>query len=181
MSAPFVLAIDFRSGEVSHELERDRLVVRYAKDGRTESVPFGTIREINLRQEMAGIYSVHITRDGGATIRIPSRHFRGLGKFDDRVAEYATFVRALLTAAKEAGARVTAGSSALYVLGWITIAMGVVAVAMVVIGSIVRGELPPVRGLFVLPIAFFVGIGFLRQGGRRPVDPASPPPAVFPS
>jgi hypothetical protein len=52
---------------------------------------------------------------------------------------------------------------------------------MVVIGTIARGELPPLRALFVLPIAFFVGFGLLRQGGRRAIDPTSPPPAVFPS
>jgi len=183
MTPAYSLAVDFRSGEVAHEIERDRLVVRYAKDGRIESIPFASVREINLRQEMPGIYSIFVHRDGGSTIRIPSRHFLGLGRFDDRVTEYAAFVRALLAACVDAGskARITAGSSALYVLGWITIAMGIVGVAIVLIGSIMRQMLPPLRGLLVVPVAFFVGFGLVRQGGRRAVDPSAPPASVFPS
>lgn len=182
MSTEYTLNLHMGSGEVRHVVERDRLVVTYEKTARTESIPFDGIREINLRQEMPGVYTTYIRRHAGKTLMIPSRHFKSLGVFDDRRADYAAFAGALLAACAKASptTRLTAGSSALYFIGWILIVIGIAFSIAVLVASIARG-LPPLRMLFVLPVAIFMGLGFLRQGRARPIDPASPPPEVFPA
>ena len=40
--------------------------------------------------------------------------------------------------------------------------------------------LPPLRLLVVLPITFFMGFGFIRQGHARLVDPMRPPVELLP-
>ena len=183
MSTEYRLAIDAFSGEVTHVIERDRLVVTYAKSARTESIPFSSIREINLREEMADIFSTFVKREGGGTLRITSRHFRGLGKFDDRRAEYGAFIRSLVRAVAEAhaSARFTLGSSLLYWLGWVLVVLGVAFTGLVVVASASRGALPPLRMLFVLPVVFFMGGGFVRQGRARAFDPMHPPSELLPA
>lgn len=182
MSAEYSLAIDAFSGEITHVIERDRLVVTYAKGARTESVPFASIREINLRQELPDVFSAFVSREGGKTLRITSRHFRGIGRFDDRRGEYSAFVRLLLGSIAEArtGTKFTVGSSLLYWIGWIFVAVAIAMVGLVGLAAMTRG-LPPQRMLFVLPVSFFLGYGFLRQGRARPFDPAHPPDELLPT
>ncbi len=183
MGTEYRLAVDAFSGEITHVIERDRLVVTYAKSGRTESIPFSSIREINLRQEMAEIFSTFVKREGGSTLRITSRHFRGLGRFDDRRAEYGAFVRSLLGAVAEtqASTRFTLGSSLLYWLGWVLVVLGIAFTGLVIVAMASRGALPPLRSLFVLPVIFVVGGGFVRQGRARPFDPMHPPSDLLPA
>ena len=182
MSLEYVLATNAFSGEVTHTIEKDRLVVRYAKSGRTEGVPLTSIREINLRQDMPGVFNVYVKRHGGSTLMIPSRHFHGIGRFDDRGAEYAAFIRELLDATAKASSttRFTAGSSMFFVAGWLLVAVGVFFSIAVAVASFSRG-LPPLRMLFFLPAAIFMGLGFARQGRARAFDPASPPPELMPA
>lgn len=182
MSFEYRIALDAFSGEVVHVLEPDRLVVTYAKKARTESVPFDTITEMNLREELPGVLSVFVKRRGGSTLRITSRHFVGLGRFDERVAEYSAFVRALCEAVASAktSTRFTMGSSLLYVVGWVLVVLAIAFTVLVDVAALTRG-LPPLRVLFVLPVALFVGFGFVRQGHARPFDPAHPPTHLLPS
>lgn len=181
MSVEYRLNVHLGSGEVSHIVERDRLVVKYDKTGRSESIPFDSIREINLRQEMHGVYTTHVRRHAGKTLMIPSRHFKSLGVFDDRTTEYVPFVRALLDACRLASptTRLSAGSSLLYVLGWILLVVGIGFCIAVAVASIARG-LPPLRMLFVLPVTIFMGLGFVRQGRARAIGTDGPPPEVLP-
>lgn len=182
MSAEYRLTLHFGSGEVSHVVERDRLVVKYEKTARTESIPFDAIREINLRQEMHGVYTTYIKRSSGKTLMIPSRHFKALGVFDDRLGEYVPFVRSLIEACGKASTstKITAGSSILYALGWLLLLAGIGFTLAVALASLSRG-LPPLRMLFVLPVTFLVGLGFVRQGRARAIDAASIPPEVLPA
>jgi hypothetical protein len=181
MPLEYALNVDFRSGEVRHVLEKDRLVLSYAKDGRTDSIPLASIREINVRMDM-GIPHTYVKRDGGRTLLIPARHFRALGIFDDRFAEYSAFVRALLEATSETGSttRFTAGSSILFVLGVVLVALGVVFTVLVAVASIARG-LPPLRLLLFLPFALISGGGLARSGRARAIDPRRPPRDLLPA
>ena len=93
------------SGEVRHLLEPEMLVIEYEKTGRREQVLWGDITEINLRQEMHGIFSAHIKRSTGGTLRVPARHFVKLGQFEDRGAEYTRFIQQLHQAVRNANPR----------------------------------------------------------------------------
>jgi len=181
MPLEYTLNVDFRSGEVRHVLERDRLVLSFAKDGRTDSVPLSSIREINLRMDM-GIPHAYVKRDGGKTLLVPARHFRGIGIFDERFAEYSDFMRALLEATSKASpsTRFTAGSSILFGLGLLLVAIGIVFGVLVAIASVARG-LPPLRLLLVLPFSLISGLGLVRSGRARQIDPAHPPADVLPA
>jgi hypothetical protein len=170
----------YRSGEVSHVLDAERLVVTRAKTGRTETIPLSSIREINLRQELPGVFTARVARHGGATITIPSRHFLGLGRFEDRSAEYARFVGQLLASCPRGTTRFVAGSSLLYLLGWTVIVGALLLGGLFVFGLATTSKPPPWRVLWTIPLCFVVGGAFLRQGRTKLFDPAQPPAKVFP-
>jgi hypothetical protein len=181
MTLEYTLATDIRSGEVKHQLDGDRLVLSYAKNGRVDSVPLASIREINVRMDM-GIPHTYVLRDGGSTLLIPARHFRGIGQFDDRFEDYSAFIRALLGATAKASstARFTAGSSILFVFGVLMLVLGIVFTVLVAIASFTRG-LPPLRLLLFLPFAFVSGGGLARSGRARAIDPRDPPRELLPA
>ena len=174
------LATHFRSGEVCHTLEKTGLRVHFQKTGREVFVPFDSVREINLRNEMADVYSVRVRHDHG-TLTIPSRHFVGVGRFESRAPDYRAFVAALSAACAASGrTRFIAGSSILFAVGVVTLVMGALLAVGFIAGLAMGKGNPQWRVLFVIPVALAVGVGFLRQGAARSYDPASPPAHLLP-
>lgn len=178
----YALCPHLGAGTVTHVLRESGLEIRWEKSGRTETIPFGAIRELNLRAELSGIYSLRIAREGGSAITIPARHFVSLGRFEDRGAEYLAFVRALheAVARTSPSTRFVAGSTVLAIFGWLMVSMGVAFVGLIAWGVATGHGSPPLRVVWVLPLAFVIGGGFVRQGGAKPYDPAALPQKLLP-
>jgi hypothetical protein len=176
------LVTHLRSGEIAHVVEAEHLVIRHEKTGREERIAFEEVTEINLRQEAPGAWTARMKRASGPAITIPSRHFVGLGRFEQRGDEYVRFLESLHRASRAVNPRVryVAGSSALFALG-----IGFVIFAALFCVAIVAGILwgpknPPFRILFIVPVLLVVGLGFITQGRTVLYDPESLPGRFLP-
>jgi hypothetical protein len=174
------LAADSPSLLSSYVLEDERLVIVDVASGRRDELPFSEIRAIQLRQTL-GAYVAHVSRRTGKTITIRSRYV-GAGGLEDRVAEYAELVTKLHDASRKKNPAVLflGGSTELYWLGWLLVALGALFVAILGWAVLVRGEAPP-RGLFaVVPLGLIAGTACVRQGRATPYDPSAPPERLLP-
>jgi hypothetical protein len=170
------------SGPVEYRLEQDRLVVTREKSGQRVDVPFSDIRSINLRQDMPGAWTARIERGAGKAITIPSRHFVGLGKFEDRGPEYVAFVRRLHEASSAANPQIhfVAGSTSLYWIGWILVVVAGLLSAMLIGVLAVKGRAPPLQVVLSVPVVIVVGVAFIRQGRGKAYDPRALPKDLLP-
>lgn len=169
--SPSVLAL--------HVLEDDRLVIIDESSGRRDEVSFSEIRAIHLRQTL-GAYVMLIERVSGRTTTVRSRCVLP-GGLEDRVAEYAALVTRLHDAsrAQNPAIRFVGGSTALYWLGWLLVALGA-CFAAIIAWALATGDAPP-RGLFaVVPLALVAGAALVHQGRATPYDPSAPPVRLLP-
>lgn len=177
------LATHLGSGVVRNVVDADGLVVVHEKSGRREEVPFDDVREVNLRQELQGVYTMRIVRRSGRTIIVPARHFEGVGRFEDRAADYAAFVRRFheLAVAHGADIRFVSGSSVLYWLGWFFLVFGALFAAFLIY-ALGWSDKPIPRPMFgITPVTLLVGAGFVKQGGTRVYDPRAIPAKLLPA
>jgi hypothetical protein len=177
------LVTHFGSGEVRHRLESERLVVEYDKSGQRDDVPYHDIAEINVRNEMQGVYSTRIVRKTGKNLTIPARHFKALGQFEDRSEEYVAFIDELHRAAHAANPaiRFVAGSSLLYWLGMLLVVFGVFFAGAFGYALLFSPKPPPRRIIPIIPIALLVGGMFVKQGRARPYAADQLPERLLPS
>lgn len=181
----FAIAPHLGSGVMHYHLEEHALRVVAEKSGREEVVPFSRIQRIHLREDMVGVFSADIRVESGPALRLTSRHFLGLGRFEDRGPAYGAFMRALVAASGRVNpsTELLAGSSLLYWLGWVmvvlAIGMGLLVGAALLFGA-TSGRPPPLGGLLVLPLALVVGGGFIRQGRGKTFMPTEPPARFLP-
>lgn len=162
-----------------HVLEDDRLVIVHEPSGRRDEVRFSEIRAIQLRHTL-GAYVMQISRVSGSAITIRSRCVLS-GGFEDRVAEYVELATRLHDASREhhSAIRFIGGSTGLYWLGWLLLALGVLFAAIV--GWALVGPGAPPRGLFaVIPLALVAGGASVHQGRETPYDPSAPPAKLLP-
>jgi hypothetical protein len=180
----FEIATHLGSGTTRYVLGEDALEIQADKTGQHTSVPLARIRRIHLKQDMPGMFSAEIRSDAGATLRLTSRHFLGVGRFEDRGPDYAAFVRALVakTARAQPSVELVAGSSLLFWIGWVLLLMvGILGVMLIVgfaTGALADRPRPPIGGLVSVPLGVVIGGGFVRQG-RAKTFVASDPPAAF--
>ncbi len=181
----FAIAPHLGSGVMHYHLEDHALRVVAEKSGREDVIPFSRIQRIHLREDMVGVFSADIRVESGPALRLTSRHFLGLGRFEDRGPAYGAFMRALVAACGRINptTELLAGSSLLYGLGWVlvvlAIVMGLLVGAALLFGA-TNGRPPPVSGLLVLPLALVVGGGFIRQGRGKTFVPTEPPARFLP-
>ncbi len=170
------------SGEVRHILESNALLIEFEKTGKRESIPLQDITQINLREELQGIFTAHIARNGGRTIRIVSRHFIGVGRFESRAAEYVAFMQQLHRDVRAANpdTRFVAGSSGLYWLGVALVVVGLLLAAAFAYGWLMMPTSPPRAMVAGVPIALVVGGMFVKQGRARSYDCDALPPKLLP-
>ena len=163
-----------------HALEDDRLVIVHEPSARRDEVRFSEIRAIQLRHSL-GAYVMQISRASGSAITIRSRCVL-TGGIEDRVAEYVELATRLHDATREhhPAIRFVGGSTGLYWLGWLLLALGALLTAIVGWALVTGAEAPP-RGLFaVIPLALVAGGALVHQGRATPYDPSAPPPKLLP-
>lgn len=181
----YEIATHLGSGTTRYLLGDGVLEVHPEKAPR-RSIPLSRIRRLHLKQDMPGMFGAELLADDGPMVRITSRHFLGVGRFEDRGPDYAAFVRALIAATAQAQPTVElrAGSSLLFWLGWVLLGMvavlGVMLLAAFAMGM--TGERPPpLSGIITIPLGVVIGGGFVRQGRARSFSAAEPPPAFLPA
>jgi hypothetical protein len=177
----YTLATHFRSGSVRHVIDATCLVVESEKKG-TRTILFVDVEEINLRCDMPGVFSVRIKPFEGASVTIPSRHFKGVGQFEDRNADYVAFLSTLHRASRAASPRIlfVAGSSVLNVLGWVFLVIAALFGVGLVYGLMFVPTPPPLRAFISVPLLIVVGGAFVKQGAAKPYDPSAPPAKFLP-
>ena len=180
-SVEYTLATHFRSGSVRHVIEPTCLVVDSEKKG-TRTIHFSDVEHINLRCDMPGVFSVRIKPFEGAAVTIPSRHFKGVGQFEDRHAEYVAFLSELHRASRKASAGIlfVAGSSVLYGLGWVFLVAATLFGVALVYGLMFVPTPPPLRAFISVPLLIVVGGAFVKQGAAKRYDPSAPPAKFLP-
>ena len=183
-SMEYELATHAGSGLVRHTLQDDRLVIFRHKGERRQEIDFADIRQVNLRMEMSGIYSIRITPKSGNVITVPARHFEGLGRFEERYEAYTAFAHKLHQAvyARNPGVVFSGGSSIFYWLGWAFLVFGVLFGAIIAYALVVgfEGKAPPRMLYFIAPLLFLVGGGFVKQGGTKRYPPDALPLKLLP-
>jgi hypothetical protein len=177
----YTLATHFRSGSVRHVIESTCLVVESEKKG-SRTILFADVEHINLRCDMPGVFSVRIKPFEGAAVTIPSRHFKGVGQFEERNAEYVAFLGELHRAGRAASPRIlfVAGSSVLYGLGWFFLVVAALFGVALVYGLMFVPTPPPLRAFLSVPLLIVVGGAFIKQGAAKTYDPSAPPPKFLP-
>ena len=175
------LATHLGSGEMVFSVDPERLTVLSEKTGKTVTADFSELTEINLHPGPDACMAV-VKRRSGPPIVIPSRHFLGFARFEPRSAEYVRFLEALHRGCQAANpnVRYVAGSSLLYVLGVICVALGVLLGIGLVAGALWKRSLPPVQAIAPLPVALLAGARFVKQGRALNYDPLALPTKYLP-
>ena len=179
----YEIATHLGSGTTRYVLSDGMLEVHPEKSA-SRSIPLARIRRIHLKQDMPGMYSIEVRSDDGPPLRITSRHFLGLGRFEDRGPDYTAFARALIAATGRAqpAVELIAGSSLLFGIGWVLLVMvgilGVMLLAAFATGALAERGPPPLSGIITIPLGLVIGGGFVRQG-RAATFVASDPPQKF--
>ncbi len=170
------------SGPVRHTLADGYLTVEWEKSGRRESVPLAGVTKLQLTREFQGIFRLKIARNHGKTLSIPSRHFVAMGRFEDRGDEYGELVRQLHAGCHAANPDVVlvSGSTLMYWMGWLFVALGTVLVAGMAFGWMIGMDNPPWRSLWMLPILYAVGTSFVVQGRTKRHEADAIPPKFLP-
>jgi hypothetical protein len=167
----------YRLGETAFEWE--------AGD-RSHSVAYGAIERIRLidyASPAGTTFQRSVRVRGGPTLKIRSQHFLGVGRFEDRGACYAPFVRALLERAAVEGSntRFLAGSTGLWVL-WVVVGLLIVLMLGVLVIVVTDGMTlggTALSALIVALVALPLAWRSVRKGGAKPFDPEAPPPELL--
>lgn len=182
----FEIATHVGSGTTRYVLTNDVLEVHPEKSAAT-ILPLSRIRRIHLKQDMPGMFMTEIRSEMGPMLRLSSRHFLGVGRFEDRGAQYAAFVRALIAATGRAqpSVELIAGSSLLFWIGWVLLIMvgvlGVMLLYAFVTGLFASRGTPPIGGIISVPLGVVIGGGFVRQGRAKTFGPGDPPAKFLPA
>lgn len=172
----FQLVPQQSAGMVSFALEAGAISVSSDLRGTTSRILFSDIIKIHIMQEFPGVFRTNVYHRGeGGPVSIPSRHFVGVGQFEDRRTEYAAFVNELSLAASGLNPRIlfVGGSSLLF---WVA-ALNVPTVAFCLWLGVARGQQRGlVAALFLVPLIVAMG----RQGRTKSYDPRHPPARWMP-
>jgi hypothetical protein len=153
--------------------------------GQGGSLAYADVASVRLIGYVGGSGTMYrcAIKGGGMIRKIPSHHFAGFGRVEDRTATYAPFVRALTerVAAHAPQARFIAGSTGLWIT-WLLIGVGALVVLALMAVILAGGEFIAAGGIPAL-LVLIVGIPLMvrevRKGGAKFFDPANPPPALL--
>jgi len=133
-------------------------------------------------REFKGVYRMKVFRRSGKTLSIPSRHFEGIGQFEDRGPQYREFLHHLHEGCVRAnpGIEYVVGSTLLYWMGWIFLLLGTVLGGGMAASPFVGIDRPHVWNLWMIPALFGVGASFVLQGRVRRYEPDAIPAKFLP-
>lgn len=156
----------------------------HAGNGRVQRWPYAALREVRLQYDPTRFnpdnYVCLLTLADGGSLRLPSTHYLGVGRFESRAGSYRPFIAALTArvAAASPGCRFAAGPRPARYWGGQLLQFAALLLLAVVIG--VSGTVPPLFLLMLvviyLPLAWHYG----RRNRPQDFSPPQLPATVLP-
>ena len=182
----------YRARRTAFERERwyllDRPGLRVREAGRGERlIPYHSMRGVFLMRTptryIRDLYRCRIRLADGARLLLSNQHYLGLGRFEDRGAEYAAFVRALHRRLQghKAVFEQGLGPVAYWAMWGLGLSLGLL-LAIVLLAGALNGDFLLLFGALIgfLPLGSLVYL-FLKRNRPRPYRPDAIPPELLPA